>query len=155
MTPYSNRMDTADNYLDKDIRKLRKPVIEKMRRDRINSSIEQLRILLEKDFKKQQLPSKPEKADILEMTVELLRKQLQRTSKGMASQKPPSNQDSPTFLQGNVKFIPVTHNIETNMGLNDASLGRTVSQNINSSIQMFSKQLSHNYPTTADLWRPW
>uniref|UniRef100_A0A8C5MKQ1 Transcription factor HES-5 n=1 Tax=Leptobrachium leishanense TaxID=445787 RepID=A0A8C5MKQ1_9ANUR len=58
-----------------------KPVIEKMRRDRINSSIEQLRMLLEEEFQKQQLPSKPEKADILEMTVTFLQQHLAGKSK--------------------------------------------------------------------------
>ncbi|KAF1638211.1 Transcription factor HES-5, partial [Eudyptes filholi] len=52
---------------------LRKPVVEKMRRDRINSSIEQLKLLLEKEFQRHQPNSKLEKADILEMTVSYLK----------------------------------------------------------------------------------
>ncbi|CAK6951167.1 hairy-related 12 [Scomber scombrus] len=65
------RMSERDNI------KLRKPVVEKMRRDRINSCIEQLKIILEKEFHKQEPNSKLEKADILEMTVSFLRQQLQ------------------------------------------------------------------------------
>ncbi|KAM4741726.1 LOW QUALITY PROTEIN: transcription factor HES-5-like [Anableps anableps] len=58
--------------------KLRKPLVERLRRERINSSIEQLKsILLGAEFIKQQPDSKLEKADILEMTVCLLR-QLQQ-----------------------------------------------------------------------------
>ncbi|KAM4703118.1 transcription factor HES-5-like [Rhinophrynus dorsalis] len=57
--------------------KIRKPVIEKMRRDRINSSIEQLRILLEKDIQTHHPHSKLEKADILEMAVNYLQQQRQ------------------------------------------------------------------------------
>lgn len=53
-----------------------------MRRDRINSSIEQLRLLLEKEFQRHQPNSKLEKADILEMTVQYLRQQSQLLSKG-------------------------------------------------------------------------
>uniref|UniRef100_A0A8D0HJQ6 Transcription factor HES-5 n=1 Tax=Sphenodon punctatus TaxID=8508 RepID=A0A8D0HJQ6_SPHPU len=53
----------------KEKNKLRKPVVEKMRRDRINSSIEQLKLLLEKEFQRHHPNSKLEKADILEMTV--------------------------------------------------------------------------------------
>ncbi|KAI3357288.1 hypothetical protein L3Q82_015734 [Scortum barcoo] len=49
-----------------------------MRRDRINSCIEQLKIILEKEFHKQEPNSKLEKADILEMTVSFLRQQLQQ-----------------------------------------------------------------------------
>lgn len=52
---------------------LRKPAVEKMRRDRINSSIEQLKVLLEKEFHKQQPNVKLEKADILEMAVAYLK----------------------------------------------------------------------------------
>uniref|UniRef100_A0A3P8U1J2 Transcription factor HES-5 n=1 Tax=Amphiprion percula TaxID=161767 RepID=A0A3P8U1J2_AMPPE len=54
--------------------KLRKPLVEKLRRERINSSIEQLKSLLGPEFLKQQPDSKMEKADILEMTVCFLRR---------------------------------------------------------------------------------
>ncbi|KAM6928038.1 transcription factor HES-5-like [Xenentodon cancila] len=54
--------------------KLRKPLVEKFRRERINSSIEQLKSLLGPEFLKQQPDSKLEKADILEMTVCFLRR---------------------------------------------------------------------------------
>ncbi|XP_074531900.1 transcription factor HES-5-like [Halichoeres trimaculatus] len=54
--------------------KLRKPLVEKLRRERINSSIEQLKSLLGPEFHKQQPDSKLEKADILEMTVRVLRR---------------------------------------------------------------------------------
>ncbi|KAF7662310.1 hypothetical protein LDENG_00238830 [Lucifuga dentata] len=57
--------------------KLRKPLVEKLRRERINSSIEELKSLLGPEFLKQQPDSKLEKADILEMTVCFLR-QLQQ-----------------------------------------------------------------------------
>ncbi|KAE8298215.1 Transcription factor HES-5 Hairy and enhancer of split 5 [Larimichthys crocea] len=54
--------------------KLRKPLVEKLRREQINSSIEQLKSLLGPEFLKQQPDSKLEKADILEMTVCVLRR---------------------------------------------------------------------------------
>ncbi|XP_061114991.1 transcription factor HES-5-like, partial [Conger conger] len=62
--------------------KLRKPVVEKMRRDRINSSIEQLKSLLGHS---QNSSSKKEKADILEMTVCFLRRQHQHQSANSTS----------------------------------------------------------------------
>ncbi|XP_072521924.1 transcription factor HES-5-like [Salminus brasiliensis] len=65
--------------------KLRKPVVEKMRRDRINSSIEQLKILLASEFLNQQPDSKLEKADILEMTVSVLRRQQSAVSSSSAA----------------------------------------------------------------------
>ncbi|CAL1609126.1 unnamed protein product [Knipowitschia caucasica] len=52
--------------------KLKMPVVEKLRRERINSSIEQLKSLLCTEFLQQQSDSKLEKADILEMTVTVL-----------------------------------------------------------------------------------
>ncbi|NWI10904.1 HES5 factor, partial [Crypturellus soui] len=57
----------------KEKNRLRKPMVEKLRRDRINSSIEQLKLLLEKEFQRHQPSSKLEKADVLEMTVRYLR----------------------------------------------------------------------------------
>ncbi|CAJ0960009.1 unnamed protein product, partial [Ranitomeya imitator] len=53
---------------------LRKPEVEKLRRDRINSSIRQLRLLLESEFQSHEPNTKLEKADILEMTVSYLKK---------------------------------------------------------------------------------
>jgi len=53
--------------------KLRKPLVEKLRRDRINTSIEQLKSLLGPEFLRQHPDSKQEKADILEMAVYFLR----------------------------------------------------------------------------------
>uniref|UniRef100_A0A1A7XJI6 Transcription factor HES-5 n=1 Tax=Iconisemion striatum TaxID=60296 RepID=A0A1A7XJI6_9TELE len=61
--------------------KLRKPLVEKLRRERINSSIEQLKSLLGPEFLKQQPDSKLEKADILEMTVCFLRRLQQQKQK--------------------------------------------------------------------------
>ncbi|RXN02649.1 transcription factor HES-5-like protein [Labeo rohita] len=55
--------------------KLRKPIVEKIRRERINSSIEKLKSLLGQEFLKQQPDSRQEKADILEMTLDFLRRQ--------------------------------------------------------------------------------
>ncbi|KAJ8359359.1 hypothetical protein SKAU_G00158840, partial [Synaphobranchus kaupii] len=49
--------------------------VEKLRRDRINSSIEQLKSLLGPAFLQQQPDSKLEKADILEMVVFFLKRQ--------------------------------------------------------------------------------
>ncbi|KAJ8370944.1 hypothetical protein SKAU_G00109720 [Synaphobranchus kaupii] len=65
--------------------KLRKPMVEKMRRDRINISIEQLKSLLGPEFLSQNSDSKQEKADILEMTVCFLRRQHQHQSANSTS----------------------------------------------------------------------
>ncbi|XP_019396813.1 PREDICTED: transcription factor HES-2-like isoform X1 [Crocodylus porosus] len=71
-----------EKLLPKEKNKLRKPVVEKMRRDRINSSIEQLKVLLEKEFQRLQPNSKLEKADILEVAVSYLKQQSQVQARG-------------------------------------------------------------------------
>ncbi|XP_053545840.1 transcription factor HES-5 [Bombina bombina] len=72
---------TAMNTLSaKEKNKLRKPMVEKMRRDRINNSIEQLKNLLEKEFNKEEPNVKLEKADILEMAVSFLQQQKGQSS---------------------------------------------------------------------------
>ncbi|XP_020796222.1 transcription factor HES-5-like [Boleophthalmus pectinirostris] len=66
--------------------KLRKPVVEKLRRERINSSIEQLKSLLCAEFLQQQPDSKLEKADVLEMTVTVLTRLQQQNKTHFLSQ---------------------------------------------------------------------
>nr|XP_046241166.1 transcription factor HES-5-like [Scatophagus argus] len=80
MAPSNTRDSPVSMLSTKDRHKLRKPVVEKMRRDRINSCIEQLKVLLEKEFHKQDPNAKLEKADVLEMTVVFLKQQLQLRS---------------------------------------------------------------------------
>ncbi|XP_013925775.1 PREDICTED: transcription factor HES-5-like [Thamnophis sirtalis] len=73
----------GEKMLAKEKNKLRKPVVEKMRRDRINSSIEQLKVLLEREFQCHQPNTKLEKADILETAVSYLKKQHQMQESGV------------------------------------------------------------------------
>ncbi|XP_053137234.1 transcription factor HES-5-like [Hemicordylus capensis] len=77
-------MDPKSPLSPREKNKLRKPVVEKMRRDRINSSIEQLKLMLEKEFQRHQPNSKLEKADILEMTVDYLKEESRWRAKGPA-----------------------------------------------------------------------
>ncbi|KAJ8372054.1 hypothetical protein AAFF_G00295170 [Aldrovandia affinis] len=86
MAPCSYSADYVNlKVTDKDRHKLRKPVVEKMRRDRINSCIEQLKSLLETEFRRRDPNAKLEKADVLEMTVSFLKQRLQ--SQAVVSQK--------------------------------------------------------------------
>ncbi|XP_026097525.1 transcription factor HES-5-like [Carassius auratus] len=77
MAPHSDMLVHL-HFSDKDKIKLRKPIVEKMRRDRINSCIDQLKSLLEKEFHSQDPSAKLEKADVLEMTVSFLKQQRQQ-----------------------------------------------------------------------------
>ncbi|XP_078497051.1 transcription factor HES-5-like [Lissotriton helveticus] len=73
MAPSSLYAHSEEGQAPKDKNKLRKPAVEKVRRDRINRCIEQLRLLLQAEFQTQQPNSKLEKADILEVAVRCLR----------------------------------------------------------------------------------
>ncbi|XP_057700997.1 transcription factor HES-5-like [Corythoichthys intestinalis] len=63
--------------------KIRKPLVEKLRRERINSCIEQLKSLLAPEFLQQQPDSKMEKAEVLEMTVCVLKRLRASSGAGM------------------------------------------------------------------------
>ncbi|XP_053172547.1 transcription factor HES-1-like [Scomber japonicus] len=111
--------------------KLRKPLVEKLRRDRINRSIEQLKSLLGPEFLKQQPDSKMERADILEMTVCFLT-QLQQ-----------QNQQQGRLLK---HFIKLQSSSEKNLREADFSpLSSTVQTSI-------TKEKS---PVNSAPWRPW
>ncbi|XP_040279860.1 transcription factor HES-5-like [Bufo bufo] len=150
----NNKMEDSESNLGKDMRKLRKPVIEKMRRDRINSSIEQLRILLEKEFQRHQLPSKPEKADILEMTVTFLRQQLHHATKEVAPYKQAS---SPSMKDA--EFVTQGRQLAAQIGFwMDPQKCRSANESVCHSLRSFNqginKQGVQDY-SPADLWRPW
>ncbi|XP_024284205.1 transcription factor HES-5-like [Oncorhynchus tshawytscha] len=83
--------------------KLRKPGVEKFRRDRINNSIEQLKSLLVPEILNQQSDSKLDKADILEMTVCFLRRQQQNEL--VSSCSAPVNRGYSRCVQVNVHFL--------------------------------------------------
>ncbi|XP_031157960.1 transcription factor HES-2-like [Sander lucioperca] len=111
--------------------KLRKPLVEKLRRERINSSIEQLKSLLSPEFLKQQPDSKLEKADILEMTVCVLRRLQQQ------------NQQQKRLLNNINKLQSSSDN---NLREADFSL---LSSTVQTSI---TKEKS---PVNSAVWRPW
>ncbi|MEE6483623.1 hypothetical protein FKM82_013615 [Ascaphus truei] len=148
MAPCNIRMQGADNSKSKGVRKMRKPVIEKMRRDRINSSIEQLKTLLEKEFQKHELPSKPEKADILEMTVSFLQQHMAEKS------APPSNQTyregHSRCLQDSFHFLSLHKQTEARVKLSCNIHGvHTVAEGV------FSSVLPCPQSPNKNIWRPW
>lgn len=83
-------------------------MVEKLRRDRINTSIEQLKALLGPEFLRQQPDSKQEKADILEMAVSYLRgwQQQQQLQKASMTPGPMTARDGYSrCLQEAVSFL--------------------------------------------------
>ncbi|XP_041671266.1 transcription factor HES-2-like [Cheilinus undulatus] len=111
--------------------KLRKPLVEKLRRERINSSIEQLKSLLAPEFLQQQPDSKLEKADILEMTVCVLRRLQQQ------------DQHHTRLIS---HFNKLQSSCDNNLTESDSS---PLSSTVHTSI---TKEKS---PVNSALWRPW
>ncbi|NWI10902.1 HES5 factor, partial [Crypturellus soui] len=66
----------------------RKPLVEKLRCDRINSSIERLKVLLEEELRRLQPSSRLDKADVLEAAVSYLRQQGRRQEPAFAHRNP-------------------------------------------------------------------
>ncbi|XP_034537577.1 transcription factor HES-5-like [Notolabrus celidotus] len=143
------------------IHKLRKPQVEKLRRERINSCIEQLKSILGPELLNQQPDSKLEKADILEMTVCVLRR-LQKENQDVNSAAVNQGysrcvQEATHFLsreQVNMKsqrrllnhFNKLQSSSEKN--LRDADFS-PLSSSVQTSI---SKEKS---PVNSAPWRPW
>ncbi|XP_034551302.1 hairy-related 12 [Notolabrus celidotus] len=131
--------------------KLRKPVVEKMRRDRINTCIEQLKLILEKEFHKQEPNSKLEKADILEMTVSFLRQQLQQ---GLCQSN--LNQGY-SFWRDSMHLVTAGYNTETPVTplQSQQQLHQhqrtSISPSVCSSLRSTVLQDSSRGP----MWRPW
>ncbi|KAF3690223.1 Transcription factor HES-5 Hairy and enhancer of split 5 [Channa argus] len=135
--------------------KLRKPQVEKLRRERINSSIEQLKSLLGPEFLKQQPDSKLEKADILEMTVCFLI-QLQ--------QQPDSKLEKADILEMTVCFLiqlqkqnqqqrKLLNHFDNLESSSDQNLRETDFSLLSSNVQTsITKEKS---PISSALWRPW
>ncbi|XP_063767798.1 transcription factor HES-5-like [Eleginops maclovinus] len=111
--------------------KLRKPLVEKVRRERINSSIEQIKSLLGAEFLQQQPDSKLEKADILEMTVCVLRR----------------------LQQQNEKQRRLLNHVNKMQSSSDKNLREADFSLLSSTVQTsISKEKS---PVNSDPWRPW
>ncbi|XP_018432144.1 PREDICTED: transcription factor HES-5-like [Nanorana parkeri] len=158
MAPTSSPLlQRADPEPTKHPRKLRKPAIEKMRRDRINSSIEQLRLLLEKEFQKHQLPSKPEKADILEMTVTFLQHQM--AEKNVTTTSSQAHRDGySTCVQDSVTFLSIHKQTDTQLQLLQNLHGaQMVHGALCPSVFPVSQTPSkYSAPDSSKaLWRPW
>ncbi|XP_053545845.1 transcription factor HES-5-like [Bombina bombina] len=156
MAPSIISMHSSDtNRAGKELRKLRKPVIEKMRRDRINSSIEQLRILLEKDFKKQQLPSKPEKADILEMTVSFLQQHL--AAKSAPSPSLSYREGHSRCLQESLHFLSLQPQSEAQVNLLHHIQGPHCALEVTHApvLPSCDPNITQNLKGTKAVWRPW
>ncbi|KAM9443629.1 transcription factor HES-5-like [Clarias gariepinus] len=142
--------------------KMRKPMVEKMRRDRINSSIEQLKSLLATEFLNQQTDSKLEKADILEMTVSFLRQKQQQPALFTSSEA--VNQGFSRCVHDVVHFLSkeevktqsqrklLNHFQNPNPSLDENRRESVLPQLSSTEQQIISKVKSS---AKSALWRPW
>ncbi|XP_064161527.1 transcription factor HES-5-like [Anguilla rostrata] len=140
--------------------KLRKPVVEKMRRDRINSSIEQLKSLLGPAFLQQQPDSKLEKADILEMAVFFLKRQQQPVS----SSSSPVSQGYSRCVQEIKHFLSreevmsqsqkrLLNHFQSLPSSSDMTKSQSVLPQLNSPARQTTSK--EETPVKGALWRPW
>ncbi|XP_056589514.1 transcription factor HES-5-like [Triplophysa dalaica] len=141
--------------------KLRKPVVEKIRRERINSSIEKLKSLLSEEFLKQQPDSRQEKAEILEMTLDFLRRQQQK-SNNLSTCSSTASEGYSRCVQESVNFLSQcqvqtqSHRRLLKLFLNmqpSTEKNTRVSSQLNS--QACQTNSTEKTPACCQLWRPW
>ncbi|XP_061076224.1 transcription factor HES-5-like [Conger conger] len=142
--------------------KLRKPMVEKMRRDRINSSIEQLKSLLEPAFLQQQPDSKLEKADILEMAVFFLKRGQQQQPVNSSSCSSPVSQGYSRCVQEMNNFLSREEVMsQSQRGLlthfQNQPSSSDKSQSLLPQLNSLARQASSKEETLVKsaLWRPW
>uniref|UniRef100_A0A3B4UZE6 Transcription factor HES-5 n=2 Tax=Seriola dumerili TaxID=41447 RepID=A0A3B4UZE6_SERDU len=144
--------------------KLRKPLVEKLRRERINSSIEQLKSLLGPEFLKQQPDSKLEKADILEMTVCFLTQLQQQQHQHQAVDMAAVDQGYSRCVQEVAHFLSkeevmtqsqrrLLNHVNKLQSSSEKSLMEADFSLLSSTVQTsITKEKS---PVNSALWRPW
>ncbi|XP_069466543.1 transcription factor HES-5-like [Ambystoma mexicanum] len=154
MAPFCPLEQYGQELEGRGIRKLRKPAVEKMRRERINSSIEQLRMLLQREFGDRELPPKAEKADILEMAVRVLAQRVQTAAPAMAASEGYSRclQDSLHFLS--LHGAPMETGLKLLSALHrPAAAAEAVCPSRPPSCPSNTKEPAQDSPRAP--WRPW
>ncbi|KAE8593253.1 hypothetical protein XENTR_v10019047 [Xenopus tropicalis] len=130
-------------------------MVEKMRRDRINSSINQLQNLLEKEFQLLQPDSKPEKADILELAVKFLKQQICSQSKNNRKDYQDFSQGYSNCLHETFAFLSF-HRTEEEMQLKLMNHFQCLdSQPRGISVSSSHQKGPGPVASTKILWRPW
>ncbi|XP_072542939.1 hairy-related 8a [Salminus brasiliensis] len=124
------------NFNAKEERKLRKPLIEKRRRERINSSLEQLKGIMVDAYNLDQ--SKLEKADVLEITVQHM-EGLQRGHGSAGSQGPSMAFESrQRYSSGYIQCMHEVHNLLLNCPGMDKTLGARLLNHLLKSLPQIS-----------------
>ncbi|XP_031421432.1 transcription factor HES-5-like [Clupea harengus] len=165
MAPYTAALPACHDLslADKNRCKLRKPLVEKIRRDRINSCLDQLKSLLEKEFHSQDPNAKLEKADILDMTVSFLKQQA-----GPVLSQRDFNQGYSKCWRDSVQFLRVSSSrgapFRDHHSPQRAPQDLTSSPSSSSSISSLSSPVIttqtsvgvlHHAGSKRPVWRPW
>ncbi|KPP63395.1 hypothetical protein Z043_118352 [Scleropages formosus] len=138
--------------------KLRKPVVEKMRRDRINGSIEQLKALLETELRASRSSCKLEKADILEMAVLYLRDHLRPTApipQGYAEGFAKCLQETVRFLSAHDRLGDSHKRLLSHFHVAERRADRAESCPSLPGVAGHSAPKGAAVPERGRLWRPW
>ncbi|XP_048878844.1 transcription factor HES-5-like [Brienomyrus brachyistius] len=149
------RRSTALDFCTREKRKQRKPIVEKIRRDRINASIDKLKTLLCKQMKEKKPSLKLEKADILEVTVHFLKEKVK------CSSSPGCKKGFSNCLQETFSYLPlhVPQQPSEQVAIRSFTTdqGTTFQKRAATTIKSSSaagSSLSHQQ-CQGSLWRPW
>ncbi|KAL4604877.1 hairy-related 2-like [Arapaima gigas] len=161
MTPSSERRDPTP--LSR-CRKLRKPAVEKIRRDRINSSIEQLKDLLHAHAEQQQRQwqrrwrgDKLDKADILEMTVRLLKESVRSSSSLGREHRSPRSLQQPLRRLSGLPQGPAERGVGDSSGTDrkTAVQNKPAETSLSKCAEASAWSARPSRPSQGTLWRPW
>lgn len=132
---------------------VRKPIVEKMRRDRINGSIDQLKTLLQRQLKQQLPGSRLEKADILEMAVHFLKLQVKPSADlGYRQGFSQCLEEAHRYLSPHTS-LRLTHGVAVEHSPRTTTNSRTSTTSIPKSTLVSLKQSAAMPP--GIMWRPW
>ncbi|KAM4741979.1 hairy-related 8.2 [Anableps anableps] len=121
----------------KEERKLRKPLIERKRRERINNCLDQLKETVIGAFRLDQ--SKLEKADILEMTV----KHLQNIQNNTLNDQTSGLKAQQRYSTGYIQCMHEVHNMLLTCEWMDKTLGSRLLNHLLKSLPRSNNELSH------------
>ncbi|KAG7318909.1 hypothetical protein KOW79_017383 [Hemibagrus wyckioides] len=130
--------------------RLRKPAVEKMRRDRINTGIERLKQLLKDELNPK---SKLEKADILEKAVAYLK----NMNKAVA-RAPPEQFYADGFarcLEESARFLTMHSRVEMGKHIMLSGQSHAIHPRATGSISVSVHAVKETPKCTGAVWRPW
>uniref|UniRef100_A0A8C2D3Y5 Transcription factor HES-5 n=1 Tax=Cyprinus carpio TaxID=7962 RepID=A0A8C2D3Y5_CYPCA len=140
---------TVCKLTGKEKTKMRKPVVEKMRRDRINRCIEQLKVLLKAEIKASQPCSKVEKADVLEMAVLYLKSNTCPSAQSYTHGFSRCTEETTRFMEQQIAKPVLMEQCET------TQRAKVSAESVCAHAHGDSCQIASKSSGEHALWRPW